>query len=171
MNSASATTSHVSAKSQSLSGHASWASRAGAAVIDGLVLIVPTVIAFLFVEGAYMTSPTREPLETTADIVGHILAFGAVSYAIAYALCAAPLMARSGPRNGQTLGKQMMGIRVVRRDNAPYRYGSALLREIGAKGLLWIWIVPALVSYIWPLIDAESRALHDKMVSSLVLRA
>ena len=42
-------------------------------------------------------------------------------------------MSRKGEHNGQTLGKQAAGIRVVRDDGRPIRLGFAVLREVGLK--------------------------------------
>ena len=42
-------------------------------------------------------------------------------------------MARKGEHNGQTLGKQAAGIRVVRDDGRPIRLGFAVVREVGLK--------------------------------------
>src|SRR4051794_32937812 len=52
------------------------------------------------------------------------------------------LVRRKGPRNGQTIGKQMVGIRIVRTDGAAVEFGLAPLREFAAKWLL-IWVLSA----------------------------
>ena len=80
--------------------------------------------------------------------------------------------------NGQTLGKQLMGIRVIRPDGRPIEFLYALVREVVVKtflfaglggsitfGLLW------LLDCLWPLWDDENRALHDMIVNSRVVRA
>ena len=54
------------------------------------------------------------------------------------ALLYAPLtMRRPGARNGQTWGKQLFGIRVVRMSREPSTFASAAAREVGAKLLLF----------------------------------
>ncbi len=45
------------------------------------------------------------------------------------------LMMREGDRNGQTLGKQVTGIRVVRDNGQPMSFGWAALREVVLKQL------------------------------------
>ena len=87
------------------------------------------------------------------------------------------LMAREGAHNGQTWGKQMLGIRVVRDNGQPVSFGWAALREIVVKGLLFGFVVidhsrsiPWLLDYLWPLWDDENRALHDMVVSTHVVR-
>jgi uncharacterized RDD family membrane protein YckC len=90
----------------------------------------------------------------------------------------APLtMRRPGARNGQTWGKQLVGIRVVRMSGEPSTFASAAVREAGAKlllfgvgGALLAWI-PTLVDLLWPIWDDENRALHDMLVDTCVVRA
>ncbi|NQX66597.1 RDD family protein [Paenibacillus alba] len=68
---------------------------------------------------------------------------------------------------GQTLGKMIMGIRVVRKDGLPNTWASILLREIIGK------IVSAIIlciGYIMAGIDSEKRALHDRMAGTRVVR-
>ena len=87
------------------------------------------------------------------------------------------LMMRQGPNNGQTLGKQIVGIRVVQESGEPYTYGPAALREFAIKYLLFgvvggfFLAIPTLLDYLWPLWDDENRALHDMLASSRVVQA
>jgi uncharacterized RDD family membrane protein YckC len=86
------------------------------------------------------------------------------------------LMGREGERNGQTLGKQLCNIRVIKEDGTPVSTGFAILRDFVVKGLLFGWVggfflIPWLLNYLWPLWDEKNQALHDKMVSSYVVRA
>ena len=46
-------------------------------------------------------------------------------------------MARGGERNGQTLGKQIVGIRVIRDDGDPYNFGTAFVRQFLVIQLLF----------------------------------
>jgi uncharacterized RDD family membrane protein YckC len=72
-------------------------------------------------------------------------------------------MTRSGERNGQTLGKQVAGVRVVRDDGKPVTWGTVALREGALKGLGW-WLtfgIGWLVDVLWPLGEREKRSLHD----------
>jgi uncharacterized RDD family membrane protein YckC len=81
------------------------------------------------------------------------------------------LESRKGAHNGQTLGKQATGIRIVRDDGKRMTFGRALLREGVGKYLLaiitlYIYLV---VDYLWPLWDGENQALHDKVASTHVI--
>jgi uncharacterized RDD family membrane protein YckC len=90
-----------------------------------------------------------------------------------------PLLMRRKERNGQTLGKQVMRIRVVRDNGRPFGYVPALVREVGAKVVIDALVSLALpvlsgvfsvVDGLWPLRDRERRALHDMICSTHVVR-
>ncbi len=154
---------------------ASWGSRAGAWLIDGVVLLVPIIaLFFLLVAGAAGISG-GDDFSLGAAIVGLVLW---VILVCAVTLFYAPvLMARRGPGNGQTLGKQMVGIRVVPDGGEPMTFWPGALREVVIKGLAvgvastFIPFVPWLLDNLWPLWDDENRALHDMAASTHVVRA
>jgi uncharacterized RDD family membrane protein YckC len=86
-------------------------------------------------------------------------------------------MMRSGGHNGQTLGKQMLGIRVIRDSGESIGFWWAVLREFLVKYLLFQVVggfffgLPWLLDGLWPLWDSENRALHDMVMSSHVVKA
>ncbi len=85
------------------------------------------------------------------------------------------LMNRTGEHNGQTWGKQALGIRVVREDQQPVSFWFAFFREALVKNLLFGYvggyiIIPLILNYIWPLWDKKNQAIHDKLVRSLVVK-
>jgi uncharacterized RDD family membrane protein YckC len=140
---------------------ASWGSRVGAALIDGLITSLPIWIGVALVF-------------TDAAGVGVLLILlGLVAAFLYYPLT----MKREGANNGQTLGKQVVGIRVVRDAGQPFDFGSALLREFVVKYLLFYVVggfflyIPTLVDVLWPLWDDQNRALHDMVVSTHVMKA
>ena len=85
-------------------------------------------------------------------------------------------MMRDGERNGQTLGKQMVGIKVVRDNGEPFGFGWAAYREVVLKQLAVniasaiIPFLPWFLNYFWPLWDDQNRALHDMAASTHVIR-
>ena len=150
---------------------ASWGSRAGAYVIDGLVVGVPSSIVFIALLGG-----TLGDNDGKWAFVAGIVAW--VFIAIVIALLYAPLlMIRSGERNGQTWGKQLIGIRATRDNGQQWDFWSAALREVVLKNLAVVvasFIIPVLpwfLDYFWPLWDDENRALHDMGASSHVVEA
>ena len=147
---------------------ASWGSRLAAYLIDALILLVPIVILTIIVVGIAAGSDT-------GAIVTGVLGF--LAYLVVAFIYAPVLMAREGPNNGQTWGKQMLGIRVVRDTGQAMSFGWAALREIAVKGLLVaiassiIPVIPWFLNYFWPLWDDQNRALHDMICSTHVVSA
>jgi uncharacterized RDD family membrane protein YckC len=97
-------------------------------------------------------------------------------YLVALIFYAPVLMARGGDHNGQTWGKQIVGIRVVRDSGAQVDFGFACVREVLVKGLLfgfvggWFLSIPTIIDWLWPLWDGENRCLHDMVVSTHVVK-
>jgi uncharacterized RDD family membrane protein YckC len=148
---------------------ASWGSRVGAQVIDWLVLLVPAAILTALLIGGYDTD------SSTGELIGvSILSF--LLWSAIVLLYAPLLMIRGGERNGQTLGKQVVGITVVRDGGESFGFWWAVLREVVVKNLAVgiassiIPLIPWLLDNLWPLWDDENRALHDMVVKTHVIR-
>lgn len=142
----------------------------GATVLDAVVLLILAVV--LIAPGVVLTVVSDGGALGIVLLIVGVLAFFVVSL-----LYAPFFMQRDGERNGQTLGKQWVGIRVVRVDGQPFGWGGALLRELAIKQLLFGVVggfflsIPTLLDWLWPLWDDENRALHDMVASTRVVRA
>ncbi len=153
---------------------ASWGRRAGAFLIDGvLVGIVATVLLVVMV-GAFGGVGFLGGDETGyVGLVLGALVGGLVAFLVS--LLYAPLwMART---NGRTLGRQVMGIRVVRTNGRPTDFWWSALRESVLKALVFGGLgfgatfgLAWLADVLWPLWDDQNRALHDFVVDSRVVR-
>jgi uncharacterized RDD family membrane protein YckC len=106
-----------------------------------------------------------------------LLVVGVLAFFVVSLLYASFFMQRDGEHNGQTLGKQWVGVRVIRVDGQPFGWGGALLRELAIKQLLFGMVgglflsIPTVLDWLWPLWDDENRALHDMVASTRVVRA
>ena len=155
---------------------AGWWSRVGAALIDGIIISIPaSILFFVLIAGAVGITGDDSDASVWAIIGASILWF--IVVAVIAFLYAPITMSRDGAHNGQTWGKQMLGIRVVRNSGESVGFGFAALREVVVKGLLFgiassiIPIIPWLLDVLWPLWDDENRALHDMIVSTHVMKA
>jgi uncharacterized RDD family membrane protein YckC len=86
------------------------------------------------------------------------------------------LMGREGDKNGMTVGKQVLKIRVFKEDGTPVSVGFAILREFVVRGLLFgfvggFFFFPPILDLLWPLWDERKQTLHDKIVSTYVIKA
>ena len=67
--------------------------------------------------------------------------------------------------NGQTLGKMVFGMRVVKKNGRRISVVDALLRNVLGYMVSQIF----LLGYIWAFADAEKQAWHDKLAGTLVV--
>ncbi len=134
---------------------AGYGSRVGATILDGLLVGVVAVL-----------------LMAVVAVSGDDLNYVVVGVALLASLVYAPvLMCRSGAHNGQTFGKQALGIRVVREDARPIAASTALMREFVGKGLLGLVPFFTFVDFLLPLGDPRRQAIHDKLASTFVVGA
>jgi uncharacterized RDD family membrane protein YckC len=151
---------------------ASWWSRVGATLIDGLIigvgaLLIAVLLGAVFSVGFFASD------ETSTAAVAAGVAVWLVAATLAALLYAPLMMART---DGKTLGRMAVGIRVVRAKGGPMTFGFALLREVVVKTFLFGVIgsvtagLGSLIDVLWPLWDDENRALHDFIVDTRVVR-
>jgi uncharacterized RDD family membrane protein YckC len=153
---------------------AGWWSRVGAQLLDLVVVWVPAgIVLTLLIVAA---SDARDG--STAERTWLIIIIVASMLAIAAHLFYAPLlMRRRGRRNGQTIGKQVTSIRVIRADGDPMRFSDAAMRQIvyksfgGMVASTFIPLFPWILNYLWPTWDEEHRALHDMAAKTRVVAA
>ena len=151
---------------------ASWLSRVGAQLIDGLIICVGALILFLPIGAALGIAGAND---SDAGIGAAIVAllFWVLCVTLVAFLYAPILMART---NGKTLGRMAMNIRVVRTSGEPVTFWFAFLREVVIKSFLFGFIssftfgLASLLDILWPLWDEENRALHDFIVSTRVVK-
>lgn len=66
---------------------------------------------------------------------------------------------------GQTVGKRLLGLRVIAVDGGPVKPGRALLRFAG----YFLSALPAYVGFVWVLVDPGRRGWHDLLARTLVV--
>jgi uncharacterized RDD family membrane protein YckC len=144
---------------------AGWWRRAGAVLIDGLIVLGIATLLLVAILSA---------LDDSAALIVTVLVW--IPCVLLVALLYAPwMMART---DGRTLGRMAVGTRVVRANGEPMSFGWALLREVvlkwglfyGVGGAVTAGIAP-LVDVLWPLWDEQKRALHDLLAGTRTIRA
>jgi uncharacterized RDD family membrane protein YckC len=177
-------------------GYATWVSRACAVIIDLVCYTMFSFIGFLFVAQPFLRGISNGKHQSLLDQIIALLV--TIIFLVAPLVLASPLLlARRGKRNGQTVGKRIMRIRVVRDDGKKWTLRTAVWRQLVLKGALpfgssavvfaialaasklflplavaldiiaLIWL---LVFAFWPFREAERRGLHDKLAHSHVVR-
>ena len=147
--------------------YASWGQRFAAILVDGFILAIPffaaIVIAVLLAAGS---DPAQD--EDISDAWAIAIFAGWAMSIVAPIVYYTVLHGR--PR-GQTVGKRLLGIRVVGEDFNPIGYGRAFGRVLISTVFWFLCYVPGIVDVLWPLWDEKKQALHDKVVNTVVVRA
>jgi uncharacterized RDD family membrane protein YckC len=137
--------------------------------VDTLVMLGIATFVFFFVWAITGKAGTAG--------VASAIAWGAAEYFFRGIVYAPLLMSRHGAHNGQTLGKQAIGIRVVRESGEPMDYGHAFVRQWLVIVVLFQFVgggltggLAGLIDVLWPLWDSSNRAVHDIICSTLVFR-
>ncbi|MFI0898807.1 RDD family protein [Streptomyces sp. NPDC020983] len=156
---------------------ASWGARLGALLLDFLIVNLVPVGLFLGgylpfsikVQDAYQKCkdhgiarkncpnvPDPTGTNVTLMVVGGILMLAALVF----------LSYREG-RTGQTPGRKIVGIRLLREyDGSTTGFG----RAFGRRWLHALDSIPCALGYLWPLWDAKNQTWADKMVGTVVVR-
>ncbi len=137
---------------------ASWSQRAGATLIDAL-LVSAVGLAVGIALSAGGTSSQDVTLAIYAVVFSASLVYSPI------------LMAREGDANGQTIGKRALKIRVVHADGHPMTLSRGLLRDGVGKAILGIIPLYTVADVLLPLMDADKQAIHDKVGSTYVVDA
>jgi uncharacterized RDD family membrane protein YckC len=70
-------------------------------------------------------------------------------------------------QEGQSFGKRMIGLRVVRLDGAPMDYQTALIRHIIGYPLSLLFFGMGLLWVLW---DPKQQGWHDKLAKTIVVK-
>jgi uncharacterized RDD family membrane protein YckC len=134
---------------------ANWPQRVGAYLIDYLIAAIPAFLAVLLFSG---TNPGESP-NAGAGVVAFLL------YLISLGVWIYNRAIQQG-RTGQSWGKQVLNLRLVRMaDGQPMGGGMAFVRDLAHI----IDALPCYIGYLFPLWDARRQTFADKIMSTVVL--
>lgn len=133
------------------------------------LLVVGGPLLFLWFVLAALCYDEYGYMRTEASDVLFVL--GTIALAIVYVLYMTLMPARKGARNGQTWGKQLLGVRAVSATGAPLSIGTACLRELIGVELLGLVPFYAIADAIAAFCNPRRQALHDMMASTVVVAA
>jgi uncharacterized RDD family membrane protein YckC len=131
---------------------ATWGSRVGATLLDNILILVVVVLGFIVLAiGGGLLGPNE--LRIVLAVFGLLYAILMLAY-----------------HGGQTVGKEVVHVRVVAEDGSPVGLGRAAGREL-LKAFFTILVLPYLLDVLWPLWQPENRALHDLAAGTRVVKA
>jgi uncharacterized RDD family membrane protein YckC len=152
--------------------YASWGARVGAYLLDGLfgfLVVLPFAIAggiVLGITGESTTDVYGNSTITGESPVGWVLIV--LAYVLAFAFSLWNYVFRQG-KTGQTLGKKIVGISVVRESTGQATGAGLALGRVVLISVLSV--VTCYLNLLWPLWDDKKQALHDKVASTVVIRS
>jgi uncharacterized RDD family membrane protein YckC len=133
-------------------GLAGRGTRLGASLLDGLAMAVVPAIAVL------------------VDASDNAPSGAGVGLAVLWVVAVSLYQMIRLVRTGQTLGKMWMGIKIVKLDDGPVTFGSAvLLRGVVGQGLLGIIPFYGLLDALF-IFRGDRRCLHDLVAGTKVVQ-
>jgi uncharacterized RDD family membrane protein YckC len=141
--------------------YASWIRRLVAIVIDGLVVGLLGSIVFvglISLDGGFSENADTGVLTVLGVLLGFLL-------------IPAGYEALLVARDGQTLGKKVLRIRVVSDTGGRVVFANALARWFVRTLLVWLFWIPYVIDCLWPLWDRRNQSLHDKAARTIVVDA
>lgn len=133
-----------------------------ARLVDGLILaVIGELYNSLFGTGLpddVLLLNESLPLEELLALMMPTIIIGLVISTIYYVF----FLVRT---NGQTPGKQILGMRIVKKDGTPITVMDALMRNVIGYTLSGIFAL----GYIWAFFDSEKQAWHDKIAGTVVI--
>jgi uncharacterized RDD family membrane protein YckC len=134
--------------------------RFAAIIIDSLIVSVPVfLLVMVGAMAAAMIAPSNGPMDDSTSIITSIAVGGTMLLGFVVSILYEPLQLT---RSGQTIGKKMMGIRVVRPDGTAISAGQAWGR-FGLRSILGI------IDYIPIFFTEERTCVHDMLANTRVI--
>lgn len=155
------------------SGRAGFGSRLGAWLLDGVLygiaMAVPIIIGVVMMVAAFADCVTfgNEVLCPDGAPSGGLLG-GGIAVAVLGFLFVVIMYVRALGRTGQTWGRRIVGIKVIRVDNGDVpgvgrALGRQLFGNIISANILYL-------GYLWMIWDKDRQTWHDKVAGTIVVR-
>lgn len=136
--------------------HAGFVSRLAAFVIDIVVLLGIGSATTLVVESVHALLRPRARIDIEALL--------AAAAPLVWLVCLAYFVVLWA-LTGQTLGKWLLGLRVVTVQGGALSLSRALVRVAGYL----LSALPLYLGFFWVVLDSERRALHDRLARTVVV--
>ncbi|PTL79168.1 RDD family protein [Vitiosangium sp. GDMCC 1.1324] len=136
--------------------------RLAAHVVDRLVVFSPMFVTGFIGVVVALVSKSKDvmPVILTFTILGLLGSLGMIGYQLY-------LMTRTG----QSIGKRMMRIKVVRTDGSPADIGRViLLRNVVPEAIGFFIGIFAIIDALFIFFNAERRTLHDQLADTKVIK-
>ena len=134
-------------------------------LLDALIVsIAAAVIVGIFIAIVLLSDESIDDSNDSLFIIGSAIVMVLALIVINWLYEA---LMTSSPR-GATLGKQALGLRIIRADGAQLSFGRATARHF--LKVMITPLVPLAIGYLMAAFTARKRALHDVLAETLVIR-
>jgi uncharacterized RDD family membrane protein YckC len=140
--------------------NASFGSRAMALTIDFVLLVVICFFLFILLTVKFIQAVHFEPLTLAALFVLYLLVFWG-----SFIFLPMVYFTLFHAWSGQTIGKMVMGIKVVTHENKPVSTSIAFLRWSGYI----LSVAPLATGFLWAAVDKDQCAWHDRLAQTRVV--
>jgi uncharacterized RDD family membrane protein YckC len=135
-------------------------------LLDAFIMsIAAVVIVGIFIAVILLVNESIDDSKDSPVIIGSVIVMVLALLVINWLYEA---LMTSSPR-GATLGKQALGLRIVRADGARLSFGRATARHF--LKVMITPLVPFAIGYLMAGFTARKRALHDVLADTLVIRS
>jgi len=137
--------------------------RLAAVILDGIIAGVMIYVPALVVLGATGSlADAAQPSDSAIAIAGGLALIGGIAWLWLTILYVA--------RNGQTIAKKIVGIKVVRTDGSKASLGRIWWLRNFVNGLLGIIPLYTLIDVLF-IFGEQRQCVHDKIADTIVVRA
>lgn len=163
--------------------YAGWWQRVGGSILDVLICLIPLIIVSMVLSLMLLGLFVGDS-ENNAGFAyrAGTFSFSSLLGVIAYAAVFGPYdVLTHSKRQGQTIGKSAVSIRLVDANTGQVPATGAIATRVGFKvglrivGIIpfvgWIMLPIALLDWLWPLWDPRKQTLHDKIANTVVVEA
>lgn len=144
--------------------------RFGARMIDGLLFMVPLVIVFVLFMPNFIRATRTQGLDGPNPVVFGFIGLALFAVMFIGGCCYEVLMLKY---KSATVGKIACGLKVIRPDGRGLSWGVCFGRwfmwNVVTSGIPYLNSILMLVSSIMLGVDAEKRALHDRVCDTRVI--
>jgi uncharacterized RDD family membrane protein YckC len=138
--------------------------RLGAALLDGLIVMgmvyAPLVVGFVL----------GSVLERGESSGGGLMILAGTALGLVGFVVWCWFTVRYVKQNGQSIGKKILGIKVIRKDGAPVTLGRLFWLRNLVNGLIGVIPFYAFIDHLFIFGDSR-QCLHDKLADTLVVKA
>jgi uncharacterized RDD family membrane protein YckC len=106
-------------------------------------------------------------LSIVGAIIGAVLGDQSLGFLISFVIGLVYQVGMLTANNGQTIGKMLLGLRVVQTDGGSVNAMNAGLRYIG----YYLNTILIFLGWLLAIVDSRGQGLHDKIAGTMVVKA